>query len=103
MRDDGLGAGRNLLDGVGDVDRRQRQLPAQAIEVGQDVLPPGDVDRGERLVEQQQARAGHQRPAERDALAFAARQPRRAPGQQRVEVEHRHDRATRQPALVHAA
>jgi hypothetical protein len=54
------------------VDDRDAQLVAARVQVGQDAPAERDVHGGQRLVEQEQRRAGHQRAAERDALAFAA-------------------------------
>ena len=45
---------------------------AQPHEIGQDLALARGIERGQRLVEQQQARAHQQRAADRDALALAA-------------------------------
>ena len=65
---------RHLGDGVADVEDRHADLVAQPLDVGQDLGPPLLVERGERLVHQQQPRMGEQRAADRDPLLLAARQ-----------------------------
>ena len=66
------GAGRDFRPRVRHVDRRNVVLGADAIEIGQDLHPMPLVDRGERLVQQQQPWFGEQRTSERDALLLAA-------------------------------
>jgi len=61
---------------VGDIDERDPEL---ALEVREHRLHPDlevRVERGQRLVEQQDFWLGHQRAGERDALALAARKVR---------------------------
>ena len=65
---------RHLGDGMADIDDRHADLVAQPLDVGQDLGLALLVERGERLVHQQQARVGEQRAADRDALLLAARQ-----------------------------
>ena len=49
------------------------------------------VEVGERLVEEEDLRLAHQRPADRHALALAAGELRRPPVEQPLELEHRGD------------
>ena len=66
------------------------------------------VERGERLVEQQQARAHQQRAGDGDPLALAAREQARSPIQQMADIEQGDDarkfivkaRAAAHPAAV---
>ena len=64
----------DLVQRVADEQDRDAGLTAQALEIGQDLALAGLVERGQRLVEQEQARAGEQRPADRHALPLAARE-----------------------------
>ena len=74
-------------DRMADVHDRNVELVAQALDVVEDLGLARHVERGQRLVHQQNARLREQRAADRDALLFAARQrPRLAP-QQRAEAE----------------
>ena len=60
---------------VGDVDERDpRQLALDALELELHLLAQLEVERAERLVEQQHPRAVDERAGERDALALAARE-----------------------------
>ena len=53
---------------------------AEALEEGEEVLAGDGVEAGARLVEDEQARPGHERAADEHALALALREdtPRRA-------------------------
>ena len=79
--------GERLADVVGDVEAGQRPLVAHAQQPGQHALPQAHVERGERLVEQQQARPGGERAGERDALPLAAGERAGAAAEQRPELE----------------
>ena len=70
--DDVVGEQPHFGDVVRDVDDRDGELVADALEVRQDAAAALDVDGGQRLVEQQQLGRRHQRARERDALALAA-------------------------------
>ena len=63
---------------VADIDHRHLGLVAQPRQIRQDFELARAVERGERLVEQQQPRLHQQRAADRDALALAAGQLARA-------------------------
>ncbi|MNZ84545.1 hypothetical protein D3C78_1033070 [compost metagenome] len=69
-----VGQARHLVGGVADVEHRDVQLVVQTLEVGQDLLLALEIERRQRLVHQQQARAGEQRAGDADALALAAGQ-----------------------------
>src|SRR5207253_275203 len=84
---------------VRDVDHRHAEV-ADAAEVEEDALAQRLVDRGERLVEQEEARRGHQRAGERDALPLAAGERGRRAIEQRPELERV---AQRSEALLVAA
>ena len=59
---------------MADIDDRDLRLVAQPLDIGQDLGLARVVERGQRLVHQDQLRAGEQRAADRDALLLAARQ-----------------------------
>jgi hypothetical protein len=59
---------------MADIEDRHTRLVAQALDVRQDLDAALLVERGQRLVHQQQARMGEQGAADRDALLLAARQ-----------------------------
>jgi hypothetical protein len=75
---------------VRDVQRRPRHDDpvAQRFE---DATAKRNVDRRERLVEQQQPRRRHHRASQRHALALAARQVGHFPIDQRLDRQHRQD------------
>ena len=66
-------------------------LVAQAQQIGKDLALARRVERGERLVEQQEARAHQQRAADRDALALAAGEIAGPPLEQARDIEQRDD------------
>ena len=72
---------------VADIDHRYLRFVAQAFQVGQDVALARGIERGQRLIEQQQARAHQQRAADRDALTLAARELAGPPVEQMADVE----------------
>ncbi len=80
----------HLLQRVGDVEDRHARRVAQPREEGQHLRAARRIEGGERLVHQQQARAGQQRAPECHALALAAGQPRGAAGEECREAEQRH-------------
>ena len=57
---------------MADIDDGHARLVAQALQIGQDLGLALLVERGERLVHQEKARRGEQRPADGDALLLAA-------------------------------
>ena len=69
-----VGQPRHFVGRVADVEHGDLQFVVQAFEVGQDFVLAREVERGQRLVHQQQARAGEQRAGDGDALALAARE-----------------------------
>ena len=86
-----VGESLDLHHVVGDVERRQRQAVVKPLEERQDVGLGGVVERGQRLVHQQQPRLRQQRAAERDALALAAGEIARRAAEKRreaAEVDH---------------
>ena len=80
----------NLRGGMRDVDDRNRQGVAQPLEVRKDVLFAGKVQGRQRLVHQQQLRAGQQGPGNRDALAFTAGKARGHSGQVSLKTKPAH-------------
>src|SRR5207248_11762650 len=68
-----------LLLVVRHVDERHAEVALERLEEHLHLLPELEVERTERLVEQQHARPVDDRPRERDALALAARELRRLP------------------------
>ncbi|BBK33495.1 hypothetical protein STHU_41290 [Allostella humosa] len=87
---DRAGEARHLVDRVADIEDRDARFVAQAFDVRQDLGLAGMVEGGQRLVHQEDARAGQQRPADRHPLALAARQPGRPAIQEMVDAEDRH-------------
>ena len=69
---------QRLLLVVRHVDERDADLALDALELDLHLLAQLEVERAERLVEQQHARAVDDRAGERDALALAAGELRRA-------------------------
>ena len=67
------------------------QVVAQAFEIGQDVGLARLVQRGERFVHQQEARRSQDRPAQRHALPFAARERAGAAVEQIADAEETGD------------
>ncbi len=78
------GEAQHLLELVAHVHHGDRQPIAQRLEVGQHLLAARGVERGERLIEQQQTRLRQQRAPERHALALAAGELARPPPEQRA-------------------
>ena len=62
-----------LLQGVRDVDEGLAGLPVDVLELLLERLAQAEVERGERLVEEQDLRVEGERAGERDALALSAR------------------------------
>ena len=75
--DDPVGEDHGVERVVGDEDGRPGELPQVPGEVGAHVQPRAGVERGERLVEQEQVGVGDERPGEGGALGLPARQPAR--------------------------
>ncbi len=61
-------------------------IPLQVADQGQDLLLRGDVERGGRLVRDQEFRLQHQRHRDHDALALAAGQPMRVGGEDALDL-----------------
>ena len=91
-----VGQPRHLVHRVRDVDDGQRQFGLQPFQVGQDLGLACGVQRRQRLVHQQQLRAGGQRARDRHALAFSARQRGRAALHQAADAQQRDHRFQRQ-------
>jgi hypothetical protein len=85
--DDVVGQARDFVGGMADVDQRDVQLVAQALQPGQEFLLAGMVERGQRLVHQQQARRREQGAGDRHALLLAAGKPVGQAVEQRAEAE----------------
>ena len=73
---DRVGHRHRLLLVVRDVHERDADLPLDALELDLQLLAQAQVERAERLVEQQRPRAVDERAGERDALLLAAGQLR---------------------------
>ena len=69
---DAVGERGGILEVVGDEERRQRERVEQLAKLGSDSGPRMGVERGERLVEQQNGGIPRQRTGEGDPLALAA-------------------------------
>ncbi len=77
---------------MGHVQDRQVEGVAQVLDVGQHLGLARRIERGQRLVHQQQPRLREQRAADRHPLAFATRQRVRTAREQRLEPEQGHHR-----------
>ena len=97
----GLRQPGHLVDRVADIDDRHPALGAEPVEVGQDLRLARLVERGQRLVHQQQPRRRQQGPPDRDPLALAAREVAGAAVQQGADPEQLDHLA--QPLAVPAA
>ena len=89
---------------MGDVDERDAELVLDALQKELHLLAELEVERAERLVEQQHARPAHERPGQRDALLLPSRQLARLPMPDAAQVDepkHVLD-ATLDLALLHA-
>ena len=78
---------------VGDEQHGGAVIALQVADQRQDLLLRGDVERGGRLVRDQQFRLQHQRHRDHDALALAAGQPVRVGGEDALDLG--------QPNLLH--
>ena len=76
---------------MGDIEDRHAELVAQPLDQRQDLELARHVERGERLVHQEQARPRQERAADGDALALAARQRAGPAVEQTADAEHRDD------------
>ena len=74
QRDHRGGEPRDLGRRMADIEDRDRDLVAQPLEVGQDLGLARLVERGERLVGEDQPRRRQKRAPDRDALLLAARE-----------------------------
>ena len=90
IEDDDLVGERHRLDlVVGDVDHGRRQVLVELGDLDPHLDAEHGVEVGERLVEEEDLRLAHQRPADGDALALAAGKLRRPPVEQLLELQHR--------------
>jgi hypothetical protein len=69
---DAVGHGQRLFLVVGHHDRGDPQAPLQLLDLVAEVDPHLGVERGQGLVQKQEARRGGDRPGQRDALLLAA-------------------------------
>ena len=90
-QDDVRREAQDLLELVAHVHDRDPEPVTELLQVGQHLLAAGLIDRGERLVEQQQPRAREQGAPDGDALTLAARELVRAPLEQFAQAEQLHD------------
>ena len=74
---DAVGERGRVLEVVGDEDRRQAEVAQQLLQLGADVGARVRVERGHRLVQEQDRGVARERTRERDALALAAGELRR--------------------------
>ena len=85
---DAVGQRHRLDLVVGDVDHGLAELLVQTLDLAAHLVAQLGVEVGERLVEQEQAGVAHDRAADRDALALAARELARQALEQARDVEH---------------
>ena len=71
-----------------DIDDRRLHALVQALDLGAHVDAQLGVEVGQRLVEQEDLRVAHQRPAHGDALALAARKLARLALEQMADLQH---------------
>ena len=88
---------RDLGNRVADIQDGDAGAVAEAFHVGQDLRPARGVERGERLVEDQQPRPRQQRAPDRDPRLLAPRQKRGATVEQAADPQHLHHLAARRP------
>ena len=69
---DPVGERGRVLEVVRDEDRRQPEVAEQLLQLGTDVGARVRVERGHRLVQEQDRRVARERTRQRDALALAA-------------------------------
>ena len=98
--DDAVGELERLFLIVGDEDAGQADLVVQPPQPAAQLLPHFRVERAERLVEQQHRRLDRQRARQRHALALPARQLRRQPVREEVELHERSSSLTRRANLL---
>lgn len=72
---------------MADVDDGDAALVPQPLDVGEDLLPAGGIERGQRLVHEQEAGGREQGPADRDPLSLPSGQPPGAAGKQVADAE----------------
>ena len=94
-----VGQPRHLVQRMGHIDDGQRHRAVQAFEVGQDLGLARRVQRGQRLVHQQQPRAGRQGAGDGHALALAAGERGGTAVHQRADAEQVHRLVQRDAAL----
>ncbi len=94
-----VGQPRHFVRRVADVEHGDIQLVMQAFQIRQDLTLALEVERGQRFVHQQQARAGQQCAGNADALAFAAGQSVRHALEQMVDTQQFHRLLQRHTAL----
>ena len=94
-----VGQPGDLVEGMAHVDDGDRQLSRQPVEIGQHFRLARRVERGERLVHQQQLRARGERAGNGDALALAARQRAGASRHQVADAEQGHHLIERDSTL----
>ena len=87
QHDDIVGDRGDVLRVVGHQHRRAAEVAEVPRQVGAHLIPDLDVERGHRLVEHQHLGVGGERAGQRDPLRLAARQLRRMPVGQVVELE----------------
>ena len=88
LEDDDLVGERHRLDLiVGDVDHRRLEVLVELADLHAHVHAQRRVEVGERLVEQEHRRIADDRPADRDPLALAAGQLRRAAVEQMLHLQ----------------
>ena len=90
---------RHFFDGVADVEQRNFQLIVQPLQVRQDLAFAWRVQRRQRLVHQQQRRAGEQRAGDGHPLPLAAGEVLRRALQQMPDAEQLHRLCHRHPPL----
>ena len=81
--DQPVGKTRYLFKRMADVEDREWRFVTQPFEVGKDIVLSWRIQRSERLIQQQNVRAGEERAAERDTAFLAARQAIRFASKQR--------------------
>ena len=80
---------QNLIQRVADVEHRYIDLPRQTLQIRQQFTLARDVERSQRLIEQQQLGRGQQCATNRHTLFFTAGQTARQAIEQRLNAQQR--------------
>src|SRR5215813_11627055 len=95
-RDHPVGERKHLDGVVRDINHRNGELIAYPLEIRQDALFQSDIERCQRLIEQQEPRPREQRAGEGDALRLASGYVIDGPVEQMTDLKQRYDMCERE-------